>query len=188
VELVKGRECGACSVCCHTLPIDTDEFQKLPGVACPHLCAGGGCSIYATRYSVCREYHCGWRYLDFLGEDWRPDKSGVLLNFELEDELPPGYEMGLVFFLVARPPSGLSPPVYDYVARLIAAGIHVMLAVNGPPGHHPAYAHLNETLKQAALARDLGAIEAAFSEALALGSTQRQRFEAIVDFHEPDKA
>ena len=38
-----------------------------------------------TRYEVCRTYHCGWRALGQLGEEWRPDKSGVLIDFQVEE-------------------------------------------------------------------------------------------------------
>ena len=179
MELVAGRQCGECTVCCITPHIDTKEFQKPPGVRCPHLCAEGGCSIYATRYSACREYHCGWRYLEFLSENWRPDKSGVLLAFTPKDELPPGYATGVSFILVGRPPSGFSRALYHYVAHLIADGVHVMLAVPGPPGHYPAVACLNEELREAALKHDQARIEAIFSEALALNATPSPRFRQI---------
>ena len=90
MHLVKDRSCGECSVCCVALNVDTKEFQKLPGVACSHLCKSGGCAIHDMRYEVCRTYHCGWRYLDQLGDDWRPDRSGVLIDFQVEG-LPSHY-------------------------------------------------------------------------------------------------
>jgi len=174
VDLVEGRQCGECKVCCTITQIDTPEFQKLPGVRCPHLC-DQGCSIYASRYAACRVYHCGWRYLSFLGEHWRPDKSGVLLAFTPKDELPPGYETGVSFILVTPPPSSLSRALYHYVAHLIADKVHVMLAIPGPAGHYPAVTVLNDKLKDAALDRDYQRIEAAFSEALASASSHRFR-------------
>src|SRR5262245_29448606 len=100
VELVKEGICGECTVWCVVLNVGIAEFQKLPGVACAHLCSAG-CSIHATRYPICRSYHCGWRYLQFLGDDWRPDRSGVLIDFQIDD-LPlhypkrPGIRLTLV--------------------------------------------------------------------------------------------
>jgi hypothetical protein len=135
---------------------------------------------------VCRGWHCAWRYFDFLGEEWRPDRSGILLNFIDEEKLPPGYEMGLIFSVASQPSGNLDPSLSDFVARLIAAGILVVIAVNGPPGHWPAQTHLNEALKDAALAGDLGRIEAAFSEALALSSAQPQSFKPITHFRDAD--
>jgi hypothetical protein len=165
VDLVKERTCGDCSVCCVVLNVDTKEFQKLPGVACGHLCAGGGCSIHATRYPVCRAYHCGWRYLAFLGEDWRPDRSGILIDFQT-DGLPAHYPKrpGIRLTIVDRS-KGLQRPFYEYIARLVAADVPVVLAVPGPPGHFPAGAFLNDALKNAALKRDLSQVEAVLAHA-----------------------
>jgi len=180
VELVAGRQCGECTVCCITPHIDTTEFQKAPGVRCPHLCASGGCSIYATRYAACREYHCGWRYLGFLSESWRPDRSGVLIAFTPPDELPAGYTTGVSLILVARPPSGFTRALYHYVAHLIADGVHVILAVAGPPGEYPSVAFLNGELRDAALKTDHTRIEAIFAEALALSDTPSPRFKKLM--------
>ena len=186
MDLVPGRDCNECAVCCTTLLIDTPQFQKTPGSPCKHLCAGGGCSIYAERPSVCRNFHCAWRYFDILGDDWRPDRSGVLLMFVREHQLPPGYEKGLFVYVSAQSADKLNPSIYDFVARLIAAGVLIVLAVNGPPGSMPAVAYLNEQLQDAAEAHDLGRIEAAFSEALALSSAQPQSFKPITHFRDAD--
>jgi hypothetical protein len=186
VDLVPGRDCNECSECCITLMVDTPEFQKMPGRPCKHLCAGGGCSIYTTRFPVCRGWHCAWRYFDFLGEEWRPDRSGILLNFIEEEKLPPGYEMGLIFSVASQPSGDLDPSLGDFVARLITAGILVVVAVNGPPGHWPAQTHLNEAMKEAASAGDLGRIGVAFSEALALARAQPESFKPITHFRDTD--
>ena len=185
MELVDGRGCGDCSVCCVITQVDTKEFQKPPGVRCQHLCAGGGCSIYETRYPICRTYHCGWRYLGFLGDNWRPDRSGVLLAFTPEDELPAGYTTGVSFIIASRPPSGLNRALYHYVAHLIADGVHVMLAVTGPPGFLPAVTVLNEKLRDAARSGSHGPIEAAFAEALAMIDAPAERFRPVTFQHSP---
>ena len=176
MELVAGRQCGECTVCCTTLHIDTPEFQKAPGIPCPHLRAEGGCSIYESRPSACRVYHCGWRYLGFLSDSWRPDRSGVLLALTPPNELPKGYETGVSLILVARPPSGFARALYHYVTHLIADGVHVMLAVPGPPGEYPSVAILNDEFRDAASKADQTRIEAIFAEALALDQTPSPRF------------
>jgi len=181
VEIIEERKCGECTVCCTSLHIDTKEFQKPPGVSCSHLCAQG-CSIYATRYHACRDYHCGWRYLEFLSDNWRPDKSGVLLAFTPPDELPPGYATGVSFVLVGRPPSGFTRVLYHYVAGLIVDGVHVMLGVPGPPGEYPVVAFLNDELREAALKRDFAPIEAVFAEAFALNGVPSRRFKKLVPY------
>ena len=178
MHLVKDRGCGECSVCCVVLNVDTKEFQKLPGVACAHLCTSGGCAIHDTRYEVCRTYHCGWRALGQLGEEWRPDKSGVLIDLQVEG-LPSHYPKrpGIRLTLVDKR-KALSRPFYDYVARLIAADVPVVLAVAGPPGCFPAGAFLNDVLKEAVSKRDLSEVEAVFAHALK--SLESHHFNPVV--------
>ena len=181
MDLVADRTCGECSVCCVALNVDTKEFQKLPGVPCTHLRKGGGCSIHATRYPVCHVYHCAWRYLGFLGEDWRPDKSGVLIDFQTED-LPAHYPKrpGIRLTLVDKT-KALQPPFYDLVARLVAQDVPVILAVNGPPAHFPAGALLNDSLKEGVANRDFSQVEAVFLHALK--GLESHRFNPVVHRH-----
>ncbi|MBV8393775.1 MAG: hypothetical protein JOY81_11390 [Alphaproteobacteria bacterium] len=76
---LKSRSCGGCSECCVVLRVDTPEFKKKADVPCEHLCQGGGCGIYETRFPVCRSWHCAWRMMgELLPEEARPDKTGVL--------------------------------------------------------------------------------------------------------------
>lgn len=181
VDLVTDRTCGECSVCCVVLNVDTKEFQKFPGVACGHLCEGGGCSIHATRYPICHVYHCGWRYLGSLGADWRPDKSGVLIDFQTDD-LPAHYPKrpGIRLTLVDKT-KALQPSFYDLVARLIAQGVPVVLAVVGPPGHFPAGALLNDALKEGVANRDFSQVEAVFLHALK--GLEAHQFNRVVHRH-----
>ena len=83
MTLIPGRECGDCTVCCTAPSINKPEIQKLSGAACRH-CLGGGCAIYDVRPPVCRAFYCAWRTVDIFGDDWRPDKSGVLAYVETE--------------------------------------------------------------------------------------------------------
>jgi hypothetical protein len=77
--LIPGRECGACTVCCQVPPIDDPALTKPSGVLCVN-CISNACSIYERRPRSCRVYYCQWRYLSVLHEDWRPDRSGVLID------------------------------------------------------------------------------------------------------------
>jgi hypothetical protein len=161
--------------------VDTREFQKLPGVPCAHLCAQGGCSIHASRYPVCREYHCGWRYLERLGDEWRPDKSGVLIEFQSEN-LPAHYPKrpGVRVAIVDKT-KALQRPFYSFVAQLIAADVPVILAMYGPPGHFPAGAFLNDALKEPVSKRDLSNVEAVFMQAQK--GLESHRFNRVVHQH-----
>jgi hypothetical protein len=172
-ELVTGRECGECNVCCVDLIIDSKEFQKLPGVRCRHLCAGGGCAIYETRYPTCRSYFCGWRYMHFIGDEWRPDRSRVLFDWMSTSR-------AVKVLLLARPPKNIMRTLCEELARLIAAGVQVVLAVPGPPGHAPAHWNLNESVAEAAAKGDLAYMEGALSEALALIDAAADRFLPVV--------
>jgi hypothetical protein len=174
LELVDGRACGTCTVCCVTPTIDAAEFQKLPGVQCRHLSAGGECSIYETRYSVCRQYYCGWRYLGFLGEHWRPDKSGVLINFEA-DKGPPD-NPGVSFLIVASPSRAFIRELAFRIAHLISGDVAVSLGVAGPPGYYSIAKALNEELREAALSRDYARIETAITDAVAIRRLQPNCF------------
>lgn len=142
-------------MCCVLLNVDTPEFQKMPQTACAHLKAGGGCAIHATRFPVCRTYHCGWRFLKGLGDDWRPDKSGILVDFQAEG-LPANYPKrpGIRLMLAGSPEALFAPGCLAFLSGLIIAEVPVVLSVPGPPGHFPAGAFLNDALREAVTARD----------------------------------
>ena len=83
-DVVPGRECGECMVCCIAPTIDDPEIQKGSGTRCRH-CApagAGGCAIYASRPKTCREFFCAWRRLASFPEDWRPDLTGVFATLD----------------------------------------------------------------------------------------------------------
>ena len=87
--------CGECTACCTAMPIHAKEgstaedyvargqresILKGAHVKCPYLEAG--CSVYRGRPQVCQEYRCAWlkgtRGLALS----RPDKSGLILDWE----------------------------------------------------------------------------------------------------------
>ena len=78
--LVEGRQCGACYVCCEVSAIQDPGLLKPAYTLCPHH--KGGCTVYETRFAICRSFHCLWRRLGGLDEDARPDKLGVLFAFQ----------------------------------------------------------------------------------------------------------
>jgi len=149
--------------------VDTPEFQKLPGKPCAHLCAQG-CAIHETRFPVCRAYHCGWRYLAGLPDDWRPDKSGVLVDFQ-SDDLPPHYPKrpGIRLTVFGPPENALKPGFLNYVARLVAADVPVILAVPGPPAFFPAGALLNDALTVTASVKHVGRARLVFDQSVVRG-------------------
>jgi hypothetical protein len=56
------------------------EIAKPRGQECPHCKAETGCTIYDTRPSACRSYMCRFLLDDGLDENWRPDRSGIVVN------------------------------------------------------------------------------------------------------------
>lgn len=161
----KARSCGGCTVCCHVLPIDTAELRKAPGVACTR-CGPSGCMIYETRFPICRTYYCGWHHLETLGEDWRPDRSGVLIS-PRNGEAPPGYpEDGIEFLVFGGETAVRRKGFAQQIADLIGRGVPVYLAMPGPPRHFSAHVFLNAMLEDAVARRDEGAVIAALLRVL----------------------
>ncbi|HMK90553.1 MAG TPA: hypothetical protein VK446_13095 [Methylocystis sp.] len=74
---IPGKACGECSFCCKVLEIE--EFPKKVGVLCQHCRPQGGCSVYATREQICRDYVCDWKEDRGLSPQFRPDRIGVIL-------------------------------------------------------------------------------------------------------------
>jgi hypothetical protein len=139
LNLVPGRGCGECTVCCTVLAIDKPAIQKAAGVTCRH-CAKG-CAIYETRPTLCRDFHCGWRQLPILSEDWRPDRSGVFVEIE---EIEGETVLSLV--LTGNPLKIVRQDWFqDFVATGVKGGVALHLGVPGPPGFQGASVPLNTT-------------------------------------------
>ncbi|NLR72876.1 hypothetical protein HGI47_18530 [Novosphingobium sp. ERN07] len=81
-QIVFGRSCGTCSMCCKVLAIE--ELKKPFGVWCQHVRKGKGCSIYADRPPSCAAYGCGYLYWSETGEHWFPSRAKMVV--ELEDD------------------------------------------------------------------------------------------------------
>ena len=80
VELVPGRSCGTCTMCCKLL--DIDVLEKPRGVWCKHCNPKAGCTAYETRPQACRGFYCGYLRIADLDERWKPAKAKFLINFE----------------------------------------------------------------------------------------------------------
>jgi len=152
-QLVPGRECGGCTVCCKELTIDSAELKKPPGLLCAH-CTGQGCGIYQSRPLVCDGFYCGWRQMPLLDDGWRPDRSEILITTATK-HIPAGYPpQGLTFELTGSLERVGWPPFLNLVCDLIEDRIPVFLSVRGEPGHVSAKIFLNDRLVAAIMARD----------------------------------
>ncbi|HWC62122.1 MAG TPA: hypothetical protein VG501_00760 [Rhizomicrobium sp.] len=72
------RECGTCTLCCKVMGIK--EIDKPSGSWCPHCRPGKGCAIYSDRPEECRTFFCDWLAHDYLGPEWKPEKSKIVLR------------------------------------------------------------------------------------------------------------
>jgi len=105
-HLIPGRECGGCTVCCKAPKINVPELKKLAAVLCEHCTEDVGCRIYETRPSVCKGWYCGWRRMQYLNNDWRPDRCGVLIDIVggEGEGIPADFpQVGLKFDIVDSP-------------------------------------------------------------------------------------
>jgi hypothetical protein len=163
LPILAGRDCGGCTVCCTVLPADDETLRKQAGVDCVHCDAGVGCRIYEVRPNTCREFFCGWRALPKLTDEWRPDRSGVMVAFD-DTDIPPGYAIRPAFKLIlTQPKVQIAAEAFaGYVAGLVDARIPVFLSLPGPPGSFFAKVFLNDRLAMPVARRDLGAVLDAF--------------------------
>ncbi|HEY0267257.1 MAG TPA: YkgJ family cysteine cluster protein [Rhizomicrobium sp.] len=172
------RGCGPCNACCEHLKIDHPELQKPAGALCGHY-GRGGCGIYEHRPSVCQAFFCGWRQLDFLGEDWRPDNSGILMVTETSD-IPPGYGQGAVKFILLDLNAVFWPPLVERIAHLVEQRLPVFLQVNDHPNQRGEKLFLSEVLRPAVATRHYETICAALRDTvgIAIQSLKRQALPA----------
>jgi len=162
--LIPGRDCGGCTVCCVYPTINKPEIQKLSGARCRHA-ACGGCAIYDSRPPVCRSYFCAWRTVDIFGEDWRPDKSGVLPYVETEG-ISEDFDLstGIGLMLVDNPLKTVRQKWFqDFVVTGVMNSVPLFLSLPGPRGYQAATVSLNTEQMLDAIRRGLvkDALEAA---------------------------
>lgn len=74
------RTCGSCTLCCKVMGIAA--LDKPRGRWCRHCKPGKGCDAYDARPDECRTFSCLWLGEGFLGEEWRPDRSKLVLYTE----------------------------------------------------------------------------------------------------------
>ena len=126
------RRCGPCTVCCTELKIP--QLRKEARVPCQHLIASG-CGIYAERPNVCREFLCGWRLFEEMGDDWRPDLSGVMALRWAPDQLPAAWKTapyGVHLLVIGGQQAVMRPAFVTYVAQAMAHGIPIFLSAASP--------------------------------------------------------
>ncbi len=79
-EVVAGRDCANCTLCCKLLSVE--ELAKPPLGWCQHCSATEGCQIYDSRPTECRQFYCEYRLDDTLGEHWKPSRCKLIVVLE----------------------------------------------------------------------------------------------------------
>jgi hypothetical protein len=169
-QLVPGRGCGDCNVCCSFYSIDQPELKKPAHTLCPNWSLGGHCAIYERRPEPCRTFFCLWRMTASLDEWWRPDRCGVAIRVVAE-QVPPKYagRRGLCFDLVGSHAVIEDDRFIQAVAGQVHAGVPVTLLVRGEHGSSRVF--LNDRMEQAVASHDraalVGELRAALADAVA---------------------
>lgn len=182
MDLVPGRECGECTVCCTELHINTPGLKKLARVRCQNLRDDGCCSIYATRYAVCREFHCGWRVMEKLSDSWRPDRSGIVLIAKTKNT-PPGYLPGSgVEIMLLQRCALYNAELPGLIAAWVKGRVPVSLTIASPIGYMARTAFVNEMVEDIVRRQDRSGLIKALEEmvdALERRSPDTAIFEAV---------
>ncbi len=107
----------------------------------------GGCKIYANRPSVCQDWHCAWRFMAQLGDEWRPDRSGILLRSD---------ENGIIFQPIREAKKVLTSPLaLELIGGGVAQGIPLSMSIPTKTGFLSHGMSLNEPLDAAVKSRSL---------------------------------
>lgn len=125
-EPAPGRACGTCTVCCKVY--DVIELGKPMGQWCRHCEPGQGCGIHPTRPEQCRAFHCLWMVSPWMGPEWKPERSKMVLT------LDPATRFMLVQVDPGAPSAWKREPYYAQLKRWSAAAArerrHVVVLVN----------------------------------------------------------
>lgn len=112
-RVVPGRSCGTCTLCCKLIAVI--EFDKPPGVWCPHVVKKGGCAIHPTRPNDCRTFFCHWMTERSMGPEWKPEKSKLVA-------VPGEGGHMTVFVDPGVPGAWRQAPYYEIIKRWSAEG------------------------------------------------------------------
>jgi hypothetical protein len=87
-DLVPDRDCGECHMCCDLLTMDRTRRKRPSDKPCPNYSRQAGCAIQQRRPPACSTWRCAWRDIDWLPEECRPDRFGMMLTVERDPTRP----------------------------------------------------------------------------------------------------
>jgi hypothetical protein len=77
-ELVPGRSCDGCAMCC--MLFDIPALEKKAGVWCSHCEGNQRCAAYEVRPQECRDFFCHYRLEAAVPEHWKPSLSHMVVR------------------------------------------------------------------------------------------------------------
>ncbi len=105
-----------------------------------------------------REFHCGYRRLDWVRDTLRPDQSSVLIGLQYDGPpADPNRRLGVSFSLLSDA-ALQADRLAETVAAAIAAGLPVWLHVPGPPGCSAAAARVDTVMSEPVRTGDLATV------------------------------
>jgi hypothetical protein len=123
-QLVEGRSCDGCTLCCKVMAIA--ELAKPKGEWCTHCGIGKGCRIYAERPAPCVEFYCMYLINPSLGEHWKPSRAHMVITRDARSMVYVRPDPG-------RPEVWRKEPYYadlkKWSARFARAGIMISVCI-----------------------------------------------------------
>jgi hypothetical protein len=164
-KLLPGRVCGECTACCITLRIDDPDLKKYADIPCSKLRPDGGCGIYESRPDVCRGWYCAWRFMPQLDDDWRPDRSKIIIRIHT------GAKGGLVLQPMGKASELLlSEKVLSLVGSFVEQSVPIYISLPTKPRRCHALLQLNSEFQQAVASRIMPALQFQMLKAIEYGS------------------
>jgi hypothetical protein len=114
VQIVAGRSCKGCTLCCKVLAIKA--LDKPRATWCSHCDVKAGCKIHGAHPDECKDFYCGFLTNAALDERWNPIKSKMVLAYDelhaprLSVHVDPG-----------RPNAWREEPYYSQIKRWATA-------------------------------------------------------------------
>jgi hypothetical protein len=102
---------------------------------------------------------CGWRLLPQLDDDWRPDRSGVLITPQNEN-VPERFALreGIEFMILADEDAVRRPGFVETILAFVRREVATFIAIQGRVGYFATRLLVNEALKEHAARSDRAAL------------------------------
>lgn len=125
-DYVSGRSCGDCALCCKVMGIGA--LEKPANQWCNHCPSKQGCAIYEERPQECADFHCLYLTASWLGPEWQPLKSRMIIATGNEGRIM------TIHVEAQRADAWRREPYYSQIKRWAAAaertGAQVMVNVD----------------------------------------------------------